>query len=354
MAGALPLSMALSSQRLRLISSLGVGVLVGTSLIVIIPEGIGAAAAPSEASHIHRARSVAARSPWALGADVRSVMPSVPTVRVSAPIDADGQLAPGRPRGRAPLLGRGAAEEDEVEHDHENEHEHEHGHENENEKEPEHEHDDNGHHGHDDDVDHAEFPAFEIGVSLILGFVLMFLIDRIPRHATDRLQAAPQTHHISLDSLTSGRGGAASGVPAGDASSVDEEADGLLGSLAPPPRRARPLATTLGLVIHAAADGIAMGASATAPDTKMSFVIFLAIMIHKAPAAFGLTSLLLRQGLSKRAARGHLVVFSLAAPVGSLATWTLVTLAGAGASEPGGSGTYWTGMLMLFSGGTFL
>src|SRR5436305_1425164 len=41
-AGALPLAMTLSPSQLRLISTIGMGVLVGTSLIVIIPEGIEA------------------------------------------------------------------------------------------------------------------------------------------------------------------------------------------------------------------------------------------------------------------------------------------------------------------------
>ncbi|KAJ3538058.1 hypothetical protein NM208_g6067 [Fusarium decemcellulare] len=119
----------------------------------------------------------------------------------------------------------------------------------------------------------------------------------------------------------------------------------------PTPRRARSLATTTGLVIHAAADGIAMGASSTTSDMKLGFVIFVAIMIHKAPAAFGLTSLLLKQGLSKRAARGHLIVFSLAAPFGAVTTWIIITLLGGGKVE---SDHWWTGMLLLFSGGTFL
>lgn len=76
-------------------------------------------------------------------------------------------------------------------------------------------------------------------------------------------------------------------------------------------------------------------------------------MIHKAPAAFGLTSVLLKQGLSKRAARGHLIIFSLAAPVGALGTWVLVSLLGGDHME-GERGQWWTGMLLLFSAGTFL
>lgn len=79
-------------------------------------------------------------------------------------------------------------------------------------------------------------------------------------------------------------------------------------------------------------------------------------MIHKAPAAFGLTSVLLKQGLGKRGARAHLLVFSLAAPVGAVGTWIVVRVLGGGgqglAEEM--STKWWTGVLLLFSGGTFL
>ena len=326
--------MTLSSSQLRLLSSLGVGVLVGTSLIVIIPEGIGAVTSPREAAHIHRVRSLARRSPWGMEIDPRDIGATAPAMRldqrhdtledVHAQLEAS-QIITHR------SVARGEEEGDVPEDDHHNDEDH--------------------HHGHDE---HAEFPGFEIGLSMILGFVLMFLVDRIPKHASDNMQSAPQTRHISLDNLGGGGGNANGSI---DTSQIDEEADGLMDSLTPTPRRARSLATTLGLVIHAAADGIAMGASATAADTKMSFVIFIAIMIHKAPAAFGLTSVLLRQGLSKRAARGHLIVFSLAAPVGALVTWLFVTILGGGGARTSAdedSGMWWTGMLLLFSGGTFL
>lgn len=137
-----------------------------------------------------------------------------------------------------------------------------------------------------------------------------------------------------------------------DGSGADE-AQGFLGSLAPTAKSARSFATTVGLVIHAAADGIALGASSSTSDMKLGFIIFFAIMIHKAPAAFGLTSVLLKQGLSKRLARAHLIIFSLAAPVGALSTWLLLALLGGGNMD-GPGGHWWTGMLLLFSGGTFL
>lgn len=193
-------------------------------------------------------------------------------------------------------------------------------------------------HDHDHDNQRSP-PTFFVGFSLISGFILMFLVDKLPRHASSTLQSPP-TRHISLNNLS-------------DTTPTTPTTESFLHSLAPSPKQTRSLATTTGLVIHAAADGIAMGASATSSNTKLGFIIFLAIMVHKAPAAFGLTSVLLKQGLSKRAARGHLIIFSLAAPLGALTTWLLVNIAG-GAGMEGENGQWWTGMLLLFSAGTFL
>ncbi|KAK0646658.1 Zinc/iron permease [Cercophora newfieldiana] len=327
LAGALPLSMSLSQSQLRLISSIGVGILVGTSLIVIIPEGIEAVSSAGETEHSHsnKARqAVQSRSAeilWERGTNAVSGSDRIHELgRRRPPQDEGGLDVAIRDTVGAASVDRREGEEKDSD-------------ENPPAKTPE-AHKDT----HDDDEHHL--PTFEIGFSLMLGFVLMFLIDRLPRHATERFQAAPATRHISLDNLST--------------SSVtgDEESEGFLGSLAPSPKQSRSLATTTGLVIHAAADGIAMGASATTSNMKLGFIIFIAIMVHKAPAAFGLTSVLLKQGLSKRAARGHLIIFSLAAPFGAIATYMLISMLGGNLEGP--SGEWWTGMLLLFSGGTFL
>ncbi|AEO69447.1 uncharacterized protein THITE_2119866 [Thermothielavioides terrestris NRRL 8126] len=259
LAGALPLSFSLSQSQLRLIASLGAGLLVGSCLIVILPEGIEA---------------IAAAAPHG---------PQPPRLNARAAGRRDDEPSKQQP----------------------------------------------------------ELPAFSIGFGLVIGFTLMFLLDRLPRHATEKFQTAPTSRHVSLENL------------AGSSASGEEETDGFLGSLAPSPRQTRSLATTTGLVIHAAADGIAMGASATTPNLNVGLIIFLAILVHKAPAAFGLTSILLKQGLSKRATRVHLMVFSLAAPAGALATYSIVALIG-GENMEGESAQWWTGMLLLFSAGTFL
>lgn len=310
--------MSLSQSQLRLITSLGVGILVGTSLIVIIPEGIEAAASsPVTPSHAHMVRTLAQRSPWNLGIQSRDIL-DLAAAAVVARTSQEG--APS-----AAVTADVSQRSDE--HD-----------ERDDTKSPEAEPKEDDH--------HVEIPGLEVGFSMILGFILMFLIDRLPKHASESLQSGPQPQHFSLDNL-----GGAGSVPR---TSVDEE-EGFLGSLAPSPKHTRSLATTIGLIIHAAADGIAMGASSATSSTKLGIVIFIAIMIHKAPAAFGLTSLLLKQGLSKRAARGHLIVFSLAAPIGAVSTWLLIKLLGGGEQHHDDEGgLWWTGMLLLFSGGTFL
>lgn len=182
-------------------------------------------------------------------------------------------------------------------------------------------------HDHDHETDSGAHKW--VGLSLVSGFILMYLIDVIPTHAHTHTHVP---YHIALDSLRSLN------------SPPDTPAHGS-GS--------KPSSTTLGLVIHAAADGIALGASSTSSNVALEAIIFLAIMLHKAPAAFGLSAVLLRAGLGKRQARAHLIVFSMAAPVGAIVTWVLVNLLGG--EEVGGAGMqFWTGVLLLFSGGTFL
>lgn len=41
------------------------------------------------------------------------------------------------------------------------------------------------------------------------------------------------------------------------------------------------MTATLGLVVHAAADGVALGAAATTSQADVEIIVFLAIMLHK-------------------------------------------------------------------------
>lgn len=107
---------------------------------------------------------------------------------------------------------------------------------------------------------------------------------------------------------------------------------------------------TIGLVVHAAADGVALGAAATTSHQDVEMIVFLAIMLHKAPAAFGLVSFLLHEGIERKRIRKHLAIFSASAPL-----LTILTYFGIGQEQKETlNSVNATGIAMLFSAGTFL
>lgn len=153
--------------------------------------------------------------------------------------------------------------------------------------------------------DEAEDFTKTIGLSLVLGFVFMMLVDQI----SSRSSHAP------------------------------ESKDGKKNATA-----------TIGLVVHAAADGVALGAAAKTSHQDVEMIVFLAIMLHKAPAAFGLVSFLLHEGIDRQRIRKHLGIFSLSAPL-----LTLVTYFGIGQEQKETlNDVNATAVAMLFSAGTFL
>ncbi|KAJ3320280.1 hypothetical protein HDV06_005424 [Boothiomyces sp. JEL0866] len=162
--------------------------------------------------------------------------------------------------------------------------------------------------------------AHDVGLSLIFGFLFMFLIDQ----ASNTHPSSHQPLSISLSDLRDH------------------------GELT---RASSPTTSTIGLVIHSAADGIALGASFLTEESNLQMVVFVAIMLHKTPAAFGLATHLLQKGLNRFEIQKHLVIFSGAAPLGAILTFLLLNIVGSG--DPLVI-QYRTGLVLLFSGGTFL
>jgi len=224
LAGSIPLFIAMSEEKLQLVSVMGAGLLLGTALSVIIPEGM-----------------------------------QTLNMAYSANLEK---------------------------------HEHEHSHA-------------EGSEGHD----HEENPVPHlIGVSLVLGFLFMLVIDQVASSRSG-----------SRDVEGAKRGGVS-------------------------------WTATLGLVVHAAADGVALGAAATTNQTDVEMIVFLAIMLHKAPASFGLVTYLLHEGLERGRVRKHLLVFSLAAPSAAITTFLMLQARGREDLDTFSA----TGIAMLFSAGTFL
>lgn len=330
LAGALPLSFALSPRQLRFVSALGKGVLVGTALIVIIPEGIETlySAGGKRQSHSHAERAIEVQGFPSEGVNIRAIHPSIgSSTRDRRSVEDSLKL--GAIKAPSIIVRASLQGDDDSTEGHEDGKDRTHGPTDENSSDSL------------EDENHGREPHAWVGVSLVLGFILMYLVDVLP-DALAPAQPKYRPLHISLSNLSRG---------------PHHSTSPTIPSSPPPgpePPVARSSATTIGLVIHAFADGIALGASTTAPSTSLSLIIFLAIMLHKAPAAFGLTSVLLKQGTSKRIARTHLILFSLAAPAGAMVTWCAVHLLGR-ARLGGDDGLTWaTGCVLLFSGGTFL
>lgn len=237
-AGTIPLAVNFSEEKLKLVTVLGAGLLCGTALAVIIPEGVHALYEEIlEGGHHGHGQGGVVEVSQSKG-------------------EAEAALSAG------------------------GEHEH----------------------------SHEQLHAC-IGVSLVLGFVFMLLVDQIG------------SSHVH--------------------SSEDPESARVASSK---------ITTTLGLVVHAAADGVALGAAASTSQTSVQLIVFVAIMLHKAPAAFGLVSFLMHAGLERNRIRKHLLVFALAAPL--LAMLTFLGLSQS--SKEALSDINATGVAMLFSAGTFL
>lgn len=134
---------------------------------------------------------------------------------------------------------------------------------------------------------------------------------------------------------------------------------------------------TLGLVVHSAFDGLVIGAATQSPE--LHWIVIIAIIAHKAPAAFGLTAVLIKasgkkatgelasatkpgtgldnkwKGISdsvKKQISKNLLIFSLAAPVGAIATFLFIQIIGE--SVQGYTGDVIPTICLLFSAGTFL
>ena len=100
----------------------------------------------------------------------------------------------------------------------------------------------------------------------------------------------------------------------------------------------------IGLSVHAAADGLAIGAAAVAGETAFSVLVAVAVLIHRVPAAFSLGMFALHETRDPgRAVRG-VVAFALATPLTMLISFIVLE----GADEK------LIALALLFSAGTFL
>jgi zinc transporter 9 len=277
-AGFVPLAFTFSESKVRLLSILGAGLLVGTALAVILPEGVEAL--QPKHSHLvphnhhkdtHIAKQILEESNEENDAAAHPprIVPKDAEMHADVPMDVN---AHGDGNSQAKREKRQIHAEFDKE---------------------------TGAQVHTEAEEHAEEKEIgpTIGYSLVFGFILMLLVDQI----TKLKQTGRQR-----------------------------------------------LTATVGLVVHAAVDGIALGSASVVNKSDIQLIVFVAIMLHKAPASFGLTTILMVEGLERSKIKKHLFVFSSAAPVGALLTYFLIPKGSIDSSSSS------TGIMLLFSAGTFL
>lgn len=192
------------------------------------------------------------------------------------------------------------------------------------------------------------FPISQVALSLLVGFTLMLIIEQLvtpnahTHDASSDLIMRPKNTPLTLEF----------DADLGDLES-SQGSSVLPQSLETGSGRERAFPLTLGLVIHSLADGIALGAAnlaKTTPGTAntVSFIVFLALLLHKAPTSLALTTSLIATNLPRPDCKKHLAVFSASTPLSAIASYLLFSLLGDG--DGGGL----TGVALLLSGGTFL
>ncbi len=162
---------------------------------------------------------------------------------------------------------------------------------------------------HSDHDDHAS--GILMGGAIIAGFLLMFILE-----GSGIGHAVHEEHHEHEQSHGHGHVHHAA-------------AGGLL---------------VFGLTLHAATDGVAIGAAAATGDFALTITVLLAVLIHKGPAAFSLGVFSTHEREERNDSIRDIVIFSLATPV-------MIIIAGVALAE---LETQMIGLAMLFSAGTFL
>jgi len=168
-----------------------------------------------------------------------------------------------------------------------------------------------GAHGHEEESHDDRASGILMGAAIIAGFLLMFILE-----GSGIGHAVHEEHHDHEHGHGHGHVHHAA-------------AGGLL---------------VFGLTLHAATDGVAIGAAAATGDFALTITVLLAVLIHKGPAAFSLGVFSTHEREERKDSVRDVVIFSLATPV-------MIIIAGLALAE---LETHMIGLAMLFSAGTFL
>ena len=105
-----------------------------------------------------------------------------------------------------------------------------------------------------------------------------------------------------------------------------------------------PLLLVLGLSLHSAADGLAIGSAAAGSSEAVTAAVALAVLIHKVPAAFSLGVFSMHEREERNDSIRDVVLFSIATPLMIIVSFYALE----------GLDEHLIALAMLFSAGTFL
>lgn len=193
----------------------------------------------------------------------------------------------------------------------------------------------------------SEFPTTTIALSLLVGFSLMLVVEQLsgshshsgspnddrPKSAANAAKSRDGEDQVEFD-VELGELEDEQGIPHqphSRPSSPPRDRESVPNRV---PKQ-RPFTLTIGLVLHGLADGLALGVSALSSadstvSSDLSFVVFFALAIHKAPTALAFTTSLMATSLPRIECRKHLAVFSASTPIGAIASYAAFSFVGAG------------------------
>jgi len=105
-----------------------------------------------------------------------------------------------------------------------------------------------------------------------------------------------------------------------------------------------PFLLVLGLSLHSASDGLAIGSAAAGASEAVTAAVALAVLIHKVPAAFSLGVFSMHEREERNDSIRDVVLFSIATPLMIIVSFYVLE----------GLDEHIIALAMLFSGGTFL
>lgn len=180
-----------------------------------------------------------------------------------------------------------------------------------------------------------------IGFQILLGFVLLYSIDTFSQKLNNN--SIESNNSIDTDESDSYYSNTYSNHHYSNYTSKQLFTSVLTNS------------TTLGLLLHCITDGIILTSTILSQnnnnkDNKENtnlFIIIIALFLHKLPAAFSLTSILLNQQIDNLIILFHLFLFAISAPIGAWLSYFIYNIISSDT-------TFDNTFILLFSTGAFI